>query len=496
MNSEHLGTHPTIRFAGARAESTSRAIVRLTLAERKLLLLALDLLLINVSLLLAATIWVDFRPSITMLIAYAKWFVTLSLVWWICATVLDIYDLERATKANGRITASGLAALLTAIIYVLIPVLTPRIASRSYVLGFVVLSTMSVVVWRFVYTKSLSQSAFQRHVLIVGTGSAAQVLFRELTEARKGGKINPWSDFGYQIVGLVPEPNAYENASETGLPVLGNISEIVRIARQYHVDEIAVGLNEECGVDPKTYDALLDCSELGWQLSTLPSLYERLTARLPVEYATHDLETLSAHGETAGYHIYRASKRLMDVILALAGCIPLGLVIPWVALGNALFSPGPLFYRQQRVGRGGRVFAILKFRSMVVNAERATGAVWSRVGDSRITPMGRFLRKARLDELPQIINVLKGEMSMVGPRPERPCFVAQLGRELPVYRVRHSVLPGITGWAQIRYKYGSSVEDSRVKLEYDLYYVKHASLYVDLRILLQTVPTMLGLKGQ
>lgn len=495
MNSEHLGTHPRAGFVG-RSREVVRPGIRLTLAERKSLLFFIDLLLINASLLIAATIWVDFTPSITTMVAYAKWFITLSLLWWISATLLDIYNLERAPKLSGTLTATGVAALLTAIVYVLVPVVTPPITSRSYVAGFLLLSTASVVLWRLVYVKAFSRAVFQRRVLVAGTGGTTKVLFHELAEARKTSDAPPFAGTGYQIVGLVTESRDYYSTGDSGLRVLGDFRQLVRIARQNHVDEIAVALDEGCTVDSQVYEALLDCNELGWRLSTLPNLYERLTARLPVEYAARDLESLPQYDETAGHHLYRATKRVMDVVLALAGCIPLALLIPWVALGNRIFAPGPLFYRQQRMGKGGRPFAVIKFRSMVVDAERATGAIWSRVGDSRITPVGKFLRKARLDELPQILNVLKGEMSMVGPRPERPCFVGELGRELPVYRARHSVPPGITGWAQIRYHYGASVEDSRVKLEYDLYYVKHASLYMDLLILLQTVPTMLRMKGQ
>ena len=306
----------------------------------------------------------------------------------------------------------------------------------------------------------------------------------------------PLWELGIEIVGLLTEGYGEMSSDEVGLPVLGDMNELVRIARQYGVDEIAVALDEQCVVDPQVYEVLLDCHELGWKLSTLPNLYERLSSRLPVEYAARDLETLPVYSESASYRLYRAAKRLVDVLFALAGLLPLALLVPFVALGNRLWSPGPLFYRQQRMGKGGGSFAVIKFRSMVVDAEKATGAVWSSNGDSRITRVGNLLRKTRLDELPQILNVLKGEMSMVGPRPERPNFVGRLGLELPVYRARHAVKPGITGWAQIRYHYGNSVEDSRVKLEYDLYYVKHASLYLDVLILLQTVPTMLRFKGQ
>lgn len=186
----------------------------------------------------------------------------------------------------------------------------------------------------------------------------------------------------------------------------------------------------------------------------------------------------------------------MDLLVATGCLLILGLLIPLVALFNRLDTPGPLFYRQTRVGLGGRLFQVIKFRSMRADAEGGTGAVWAAADDPRITGVGRWLRKSRLDELPQVINVLRGEMSIIGPRPERPEFVDDLARQIPYYRARHAVKPGITGWAQVRYGYGNTVDDARTKLEYDLYYVRHASFYLDSLIALKTVGVMFKLQGR
>jgi lipopolysaccharide/colanic/teichoic acid biosynthesis glycosyltransferase len=199
--------------------------------------------------------------------------------------------------------------------------------------------------------------------------------------------------------------------------------------------------------------------------------------------------------ETAGERLYHMAKRLSDIFMALCGLVLILLVTPFVALGNAILSPGPLFYRQQRVGKGGETFEMLKFRTMRPGAEDGVGPVWAGENDQRVTPVGRLLRCTRLDELPQCVNVLRGDMSIIGPRPERPEFVGQLAEELPFYRARQAVRPGITGWAQIQFEYGNSVDDAKVKLEYDLYYVKYANPLLDLRIVLQTIPVMLGMKG-
>jgi exopolysaccharide biosynthesis polyprenyl glycosylphosphotransferase len=281
---------------------------------------------------------------------------------------------------------------------------------------------------------------------------------------------------------------------------LGSVRDLADIATRYGVDEVIVaapaGVADGAASSVAVHEALLDCRELDLQVSTLSEVYERLTARLPVGYAQRDAGLILGPSDSARVRLYAVVKRAVDLLLAGVGLLLLALVIPFVALANALWSPGPLFYRQQRIGKGGRSFVVTKFRSMVVDAEKATGAVWSEDDDPRITPVGRLMRKTRLDELPQFLNVLRGEMSAVGPRPERPAIVGQLARELPLYRARHAVKPGVSGWAQIRYRYGNTVEDARRKLEYDLYYVKHASLYLDLLIILQTARVVLRMGGQ
>jgi lipopolysaccharide/colanic/teichoic acid biosynthesis glycosyltransferase len=189
-------------------------------------------------------------------------------------------------------------------------------------------------------------------------------------------------------------------------------------------------------------------------------------------------------------------RRSLELLIALLGCLFLLCFVPFIWLANRIASPGDLFYRQKRVGEGGKIFNVLKFRSMVMGAERDTGAIWAQANDARATRVGRFLRKTRLDEIPQFWNVLKGEMSLIGPRPERPIIIATLEQEIPFYRVRHATKPGITGWAQVCYKYGASVDDALIKLEYDLYYIKHQSWYLDMMILVKTARVILGLHGQ
>jgi len=200
--------------------------------------------------------------------------------------------------------------------------------------------------------------------------------------------------------------------------------------------------------------------------------------------------------QSPSQRLFLIFREAADALTALPALLFLGLCIPPLWVINRFNSPGPLFYRQDRIGKSGKIFKILKFRTMVVAAEQTTGVVWAKANDDRITPVGRFLRKSRLDELPQFWNVLKGEMSFIGPRPERPSFVSVLEKEIPFYRLRHAVKPGITGWAQVQYGYGASVNDAFVKMTYDLYYIKNQSFFLDVLIIWKTFSVVLGLKGR
>ncbi len=471
--------------------------VRLTLAERRFLLGMADLLLVNGALVIALIVWGDFPRSATALGTNFKWFVTLSAVWLIMGAALDVYNPARAASTTQSLLYVGLAALLTGVLYLSIPWLTPPLGRRLQAFGFVSLTVAGIAGWRTLYAQFFFQPGFQHRVLVVGGGAVSRALVRELQAAASAERANPFRGTGYLVVGFVEDGGNPGGEPVKGVPVLTGEQNLVHEARRLDVDEIIVA--DESSPSPVLREAILDCWELGLRVTPLSAAYERLTARLPVEYAAQDLSlvTGAAEGlaESPTERLYQAGKRVMDMLIALVGVLLVGALSPWVALGNALTSPGPLFYRQHRVGRGGRPFVLIKFRTMIPQAEGEDGAVWAADDDPRVTPVGRWLRRMRLDEFPQFINVLRGEMSVVGPRPERPQFVGELIRSLPLYRARHAVRPGITGWAQVRYRYGNSMEDARIKLEYDLYYVKHAGFFQDLLILLQTIPVMLQFKG-
>jgi exopolysaccharide biosynthesis polyprenyl glycosylphosphotransferase len=432
------------------------------------------------------------------LLPHIKWFATLSVLWLVIGTVLDVYNLARAASTSSILANAGSAALVTTLIYLAIPWLTPPILHRTYALGLVLLGAAVLVGWRAFYARALVQPAFRQRGLFVGNAGPALALAHVIHEAGLTDDANPFRGTGYEIVGRVADETRGDHPEDdpSGMPLLGDTGKLVRLSRQYGIDEIILAPELERDLARDAREVFLDCRELGLRINNLAHVYERLTGRLPVDYARYDLQLLLTPADTLGSRLYGAAKRVLDIVLALVGLVMLGLILPVVAVANALKSPGPLFYRQERVGKGGRPFTLIKLRSMVTDAERCSGAVWCGEADPRITPVGRFLRKTRLDEAPQLFNVLRGEMSLVGPRPERPHFVGQLARTFPIYRARHAVKPGITGWAQVHHEYGDSIEDARIKLEYDLFYVKHAKLYLDLLILLHTVRVVLGLKGR
>jgi exopolysaccharide biosynthesis polyprenyl glycosylphosphotransferase len=358
----------------------------------------------------------------------------------------------------------------------------------------VIVSAASVVVWRTTYAKVFAQPWFQQRALIIGAGRAGRALAAAI-HAAPPGDSNPYRGTGYQVIGFIDDDATLHGQTIEGVQVLGDHQLLVNLARSMKADEIILAITHRHAIEDDLFNELLRCRELGYRVVTMAAVYERLTGRVPIDHVGRDLEMVVPMDDNAGERAYQLAKRIMDVLVALIGATVMLIMCVPIAIINARTSPGPLFYKQRRVGQGGKIIEVYKFRSMRPDAEKGTGAVWARKQDDRVTPAGRFIRRFRLDEFPQFINVLKGEMSLIGPRPERPEFVNALALILPFYRARHAIKPGITGWAQINYGYGNTNEDSHIKLEYDLYYVKHASPLVDIKIILQTAPTMFLGKG-
>lgn len=373
---------------------------------------------------------------------------------------------------------AGTLVLLT--LYYALPDLT---VGRGILVLYLPLAFVSLVWLRAMYRWLGEDELFAQNLLILGTGPTAQEVARQVLKQRLSG---------LRVVGFLSDNSGDVGRRIVNPTVVGTVDELALIAERYRARRIVVALDDRRGRMP--VDALLRCRIDGVHVEEASSLLERLTGQIPIKNLRPSLLVFSEGFKDSP--LQRRLKNAGEFVLAALLLVPLAPLMLLLALTIRLSSPGPAIYRQERVGERGRLFGLLKFRTMRVDAEAQSGPVWAAGdGDPRITGLGRFLRKTRLDEVPQLINVLRGEMSFVGPRPERPHFVAELRKVIPFYDERHSVRPGITGWAQVKSGYGSSIEDAQVKLEFDLFYIKHASFSLDLAILLDTLKVVVVGRG-
>ncbi len=400
----------------------------------------------------------------------------------LCFYYVDLYDFNTVHSWREMVVrllmASGAAALVLAAASLAMPWL---VLGHGIVLSSLVFILVAIVAWRLIFLHIGGASPLQERLLIVGTGPSARKVARLILDQH---------DFPYRIVGFIDDDPAMVGRSVVNPRVLGTPADIDRIVREHDVGRIVVGLADRRGRLP--IDELLAAKLRGVRVEEPETIVERLTGKILLD----DLKPswlIFSDGFRAR-RLTRLVKRTVDLALASIGLVLASPLMLLTALAVRLESEGQVLYTQDRVGEHGRVFMLYKFRSMRADAERGT-PVWAADDDDRVTRIGRFLRLSRLDELPQLWNVLRGDMSFVGPRPERPFFVEQLAEVIPYYRQRHAVKPGITGWAQVKYRYGSSIEDAREKLRYDLYYIKHLSIVFDLTIVFDTAKVIVSAKG-
>ncbi len=392
----------------------------------------------------------------------------------------DLYDLKNdlsMTVTATRITqAFGVGCILLGGIYYSLPEMI--IPSRVFWTGYVIICLM-ILLWRAIYYFVLRRRMFVQAIVVLGTGRLAEDIAREIE-----GKQNS----SYKILGFVGERETIYNPNHALF--FKDLDEIVRLLPDRHIQRIVVALDDRRGTTP--IKKLLKYKMQGIVIEQGISFYERVTGRLLVENMEPSWIIYSE-----GFSLNRWQiivKRTVDILLSLTLLLICSPIMLLSALIIKMESDGPVFYSQERIGRKIVPFMIHKFRSMRQNAEQ-DGAVWALKNDHRVTRFGGFIRKFRIDELPQLWNVLKGDMSLVGPRPERPVFVEKLAETIPFYHIRHDIQPGITGWAQVCYPYGASQEDALRKLEYDLYYMKNLSLPMDILVVFMTVKTVLFKKG-
>jgi sugar transferase (PEP-CTERM system associated) len=376
--------------------------------------------------------------------------------------------------------AFAVGAVVLSLVYYLFPAVR---VGRGILLIYLPLSLVSLLLWRSAFLWMAGRQALTDNVLILGAGASAQQLAIELLRR---------SPLGFRVVGFLGERPSEVGRSLVNPSVLGTIDDLPAVVQQQNVNLIVVALEDRRGKLPIA--SLLRCRLAGVRVEEAAGFFERLTGKIPVKNLRPSWLVFSQ-----GFNKPRLLRNTKSTGEFAVAVVLLALLLPLmglIALLVKLDTRGPVFYRQERVGEKGRVFWLYKFRTMRAEAEAATGPVWSSAdGDPRVTRVGKILRKLRLDELPQLLNVLRGEMSFVGPRPERPHFVAMLRQVIPYYDERHSVKPGITGWAQIKFRYGSTIEDADEKLQFDLYYIKHMSFVFDAGILLDTLKVALLGRG-
>jgi sugar transferase (PEP-CTERM system associated) len=402
-----------------------------------------------------------------------------------CLYYAELYDLrivkDRRELFVRILQALGASSLVLGAVYFWLPDL---VIGRGVFLVAAVMVFTLVVGWRVSFEWLSGHVGPKERLLLVGTSAAAVALARELHERR--------NELGVHIVGFVDIDGGRIGESIINPTVVGTIDDIPGIVASKKVDRVVVSLSDARGKLPM--NRLLDMKLSGVTFDHLASVYEEYTGKIAIENLRPSWLIFSPGFRKSPFLV--ATKRVGDLLMAGAGLVLSSPLMALTALAVRMTSAGPVLYHQVRVGQDGTPFTIHKFRSMRVDAESTSGAVWAQKNDSRITPIGRFIRKTRLDELPQLWNVLKGDMSFVGPRPERPEFVTQLTEQIPFYGLRHVVKPGVTGWAQVSYTYGASVEDAMEKLQFDLFYIKNLSFALDLFIIFKTIQTVLLRRGQ
>jgi exopolysaccharide biosynthesis polyprenyl glycosylphosphotransferase len=451
---------------GAVVVSRRRGILA---SERKLLLAAGDIVLVGASLILAFNLRsgpIQHRGLTVPWVGVAL----VTIIWLATALVVDAYDLHMSVSVRGifRVVATTVTLEMIALLAVFFAV--PYGVTRPTILIWVALAAVTVLCWRLLYRRVFARAIFAGRIVLVADSDIVDRVWADVDVQMAGL---------YRVVGTIHPGDA-----DAG-------TRLAATAAGQEADQIVLGADEDLPAD--LFQGLVDCYDRGMVVRSVADVYEELTGRLLVERLRQTwLLSLQQRGETS--RVYALFKRLIDVVASLMGLVFLGVLLPFVWVAIKIEDRGPLFHRQVRVGHFGKNFEILKLRTMRVRPRDELQ--WTGEDDVRITKVGTILRRLHLDELPQSWNILRGDMSVVGPRPEQPQYVEELRKTIPYYNTRLSVRPGLTGWAQVNYGYGSGVDGSTVKLSYDLYYVKRQSVALDLLIMARTVFAVATLKGR
>ncbi|MBP4141530.1 exopolysaccharide biosynthesis polyprenyl glycosylphosphotransferase [Flavobacterium sp. P4023] len=454
------------------------------ISERKMILRLFDVLFVLSALFITSKVF-DFDYFVISSTNY-YWTIVLAIYINAFGTIFEMYNLQVASNQFQVLKSTLITVSTTVLVYLLTPFFSPQLpSSRLQILLFFIVMFLALVIWRMLYVNFLASTRFFQKAILICDQDQVQELILGLEN------IDPH----YKIIGFV-NTDAFESEIRD-YHYVQNIKteDLFTFVKENSVSEIVIASQKTEGITPELYQHLLHLLESGSIIREYTQVYESKTQRIPVQYMSRDFYRFFPFSRSNQNKLYLLIARAFEIVISLSGLLIGLFLLPLIVFGNAIGNRGRLFYTQERVGKDGVVFEILKFRTMVKNAE-TNGAVFTSSNDTRITVFGKFLRKTRIDEFPQFINILKGEMGVIGPRPERPFFVKEIAEIMPFYETRHIIKPGLTGWAQVNYSYGETIDDSLIKLQYDLYYIKHRSIYLDMNIAFKTITTVLFYRGQ
>ena len=462
----------------------SKNNIHFVISERKILLRILDIVFVISGLYLVGFIF-EF-DYFKVLSDNWIWSIVLAIYLTVFATIFELYNLQKASKLDVVVKNVLLTTSITVLFYLLTPFYTPMLPNnRLQIVYFFLAINIALLLWRYAYIALITSPRFNKNVILIAHAKDIDAIVQSLHK----------SDPNYRVIG-------YYNTDESNKINLDHLQidayklEDLRPSKlNKNYSEIVVATPLSYGISVALNNQLISLLKNNVPIRDYNQVYEELTQRIPVQYVDRDFYRYFPFSRSNQNKLYLFFSRILELLFSILGLLCALVILPFILIGNLLANRGPLFYTQTRVGKNREHFEIYKFRSMVINAE-SEGAQFAKAKDSRVTQFGRFLRRSRIDEIPQFINVIKGDMAIIGPRPERPFFVEKLQECIPFYEVRHVVKPGITGWAQVNARYGSSDKDALEKLQYDLYYIKHKGLFLDIATLVKTLSTVIFFRGQ
>ncbi len=461
---------------------------RITDNERRFILLFGDTLAAGFALIIALYFWAmqDFWMDFTwqfLLERPPTWYYLLPFIWLLL--LIELYDIRSAGRRGDTIRGITVSTIISTFLYLLIFFISePKSLPRRGVAAFIAATAGLTLLWRLLYIRIFTAPVFLRRAIIIGAGRAGSTFAEETID------IEPRP---FHLVGFVDDDKKKVGKKIAGKPVLGTSKKLIQIIEKEYVTDIIFSISGD--MLPTMYSAILTAEEKGIEVITMPVVYEELMGRVPIALLADDWVLRSFVDRAHASGSYELIKRLLDIIGSVLGLIFLALIYPLIALVIVIDDGFPILFKQVRVGKSGKKFVLYKFRSMKKDAEEDGIARFAVENDDRVIRVGTFLRRSHLDEIPQFINVIKGDITLVGPRAERPEMVEDLQQDIPFYRARLFVKPGVTGWAQINYGYASNIKETAIKLEHDLYYIMHRNFMLDLLIIFRTLGDVVGFRG-